>query len=273
MKHFLSFLILSTLSTMSLATAFADYCYKHEHNLAESHTLRMLYMQFDVGDCLAIESIISQTSRLDLSRANIKDVTPFKLMPSVVYLDLSDNSISDIIDIARAYQLESLDLSNNNIYDFSPLIHLTQLTELKINGNPLDKNEYNCPTDSANIALTAACFDVDGFEGSFYIQDGQSITVSQFDYALAQIFKNKRVDFTEIVNLNTFSFTGSDTLSVNINGRKFTINAGSSSSQVLKINVMQSDDLLKIIFDAPSNNGTARFKRINGQFVLKNIEE
>jgi len=255
-----------------MATEFADYCYKYEHNVAQSHTLRMLYMQFDVGDCLAIESIISQTSRLDLSHANIKDVKPFQLMPSVVYLDLSNNSISDITEIARAYQLETLDLSNNNIYDFSPLIKLTHLKELKIEGNPLDINEYNCPTDSSNKALTYACFDVNGFEGSFYAQDGQSFTVSQFEHALTQLIESRRISFNHIVNLNAFSLKNMNKLEVNIKGRTYEIGARSDSSNALKIKVLQSDDLLKIEFSSPSGNGTARFEKNNGQFVLKNVE-
>ncbi|MCJ8312610.1 MAG: leucine-rich repeat domain-containing protein [Saccharospirillaceae bacterium] len=273
MKHFLSFLILSSLSTISMASLFADYCYKSEHNVAQSHTLRMMYIQFDVGDCLAVESIISQTNRLDLSRANIKDVKPFTLMPVVVHLDLSNNNISDIVELARAYQLESLDLSNNNIYDFSPLINLTQLKELKISGNPLDKNEYNCPTDSSNQALNTACFDVAGFDGNFYAQQGQLLTKSQFEHALAQIFENRRVNFKDIINLNAFSLSNSNSSVITLKGRAFLIGANPSSSSALKIHVTQSDNLLKIAFTTPSDGGTARFEYKDGQFVLKNIEQ
>jgi len=272
MKHILLFLLMLTSSVASFATDFADYCYKYEHNLAQNHTLRKLYIQFDIGDCLAVESMIARTTHLDLSRAQIIDVKPFQYMPSVVHLNLSNNRISDVVDLSRAYQLESLDLSNNNIYDFSPLIKLTQLKNLNISGNPIDKNSYNCPTNSQNRALTFACFDIDAFESEFYEQDTQSLSTHQLEYALAQVFEDRAINFDEIVSLNRFTLKGKNQLQVTIQGKTFIISGNHTSAYALKINVMQSDQLLKIEFYSLSGNGTARFKRINGKFMLKNVE-
>ncbi|WP_422380879.1 leucine-rich repeat domain-containing protein [Marinicellulosiphila megalodicopiae] len=272
MKTLLTSIALSVFSTFSLASEFGDYCYEFEHNLKQNHTLRALFIQFDVGHCLEVESLIAKTSRLDLSQAQIVEVKPFQFMKGVVHLDLSNNSISDIADLSRAFQLQSLDLSNNNIYDFSPLVNITSLTSLNIDGNPIKKNEYNCPTDSSNKALTFACFDVSEFESNFYEQDGQSITLTQLESAVSQIFEDRPVNFSEVVNLNAFTISHSNSLKINIKGRNFEITNTQTSSNALKINVMQSDTLLKIEFYSPSGNGTARFKRVNNRFTLKNIE-
>jgi len=86
-------------------------------------TTEMLKQYFNIQNCDVLFQKLSKTKRLILNQLGIKDVSP----------------------LAGLTQLETLSLKENKILDLFPLKSLGQLTKLSLEGNPIGRNDIQCP--------------------------------------------------------------------------------------------------------------------------------
>ena len=70
--------------------------------------------------------------KLELTTANIQDISPLKEFTRLRYLDLYNNNIDDISILENFNNLESLELMDNRIKDITPLKSLYGLTFLSL---------------------------------------------------------------------------------------------------------------------------------------------
>ena len=82
-------------------------------------------------------SSLLNISSLTLSNNRIKDISPLSGMTQLQYLDLSDNQVSDLMPLAHLSSLNTLSLSNNRVANLSPLTNATRLWSLYLAGNQI----------------------------------------------------------------------------------------------------------------------------------------
>ncbi|MBB6450387.1 hypothetical protein HNR44_002370 [Geomicrobium halophilum] len=80
---------------------------------------------------------IQQVRSLELTEAQITDLTGLENFDNLTSLDLTNNKITDITPLAELGQLDSLILEDNNIEDLSPLEDLPAITDFNVRENEI----------------------------------------------------------------------------------------------------------------------------------------
>ena len=129
---------------------FADWCrHRGSLTLEAKYTVEKLLEIAETQRCNPAESRLSRLIELDLSVAEIIDISPLASLKHLSELDLDVNQIVDVSPLANLTNLTDLILWNNRIVDISPLANLTNLTELDLKGNPL--RDRTCPVQPEAI--------------------------------------------------------------------------------------------------------------------------
>jgi internalin A len=84
-----------------------------------------------------IKSILQLNLLHIISKFNISDIIPIKVLTNLTHLDLGSNKISDISPLTTLTNLTDLYSLENEISDISPLTSLTNLTSLHLRENEI----------------------------------------------------------------------------------------------------------------------------------------
>src|SRR5512135_3182799 len=75
-----------------------------------------------------------RVTALDLSDADVKDLSPLAALTELTHLDLSRTKINDVAPLSKFTALTQLDLRYTEVSDLSPLVGCTELTYLNLAG-------------------------------------------------------------------------------------------------------------------------------------------
>ena len=82
---------------------------------------------------------LSTIDSIDISHAEISDLTVLSGMTNLKKISAYDNGITDLSPIVTLDRIEELYLVSNKISDIEPLLALRQLTVLRLDGNKVQK--------------------------------------------------------------------------------------------------------------------------------------
>ena len=81
--------------------------------------------QFDKDGKLELNDLANNTTSLDLSGTNLKDLSGLDILPNLKDVKLSNNGYGPVFDFAQLpEQITGVDLTGNNIYDFEGLVNV-----------------------------------------------------------------------------------------------------------------------------------------------------
>ena len=81
--------------------------------------------QFDKDGKLELNDLANNTTSLDLSGTNLKDLSGLDILPNLKDVKLSNNGYGPVFDFAQLpAQITGVDLTGNDIYDFEGLVNV-----------------------------------------------------------------------------------------------------------------------------------------------------
>lgn len=101
----------------------------------------LLQQETKTTSCEDAWDILSRIDSIDISDAEISDLSIFSGMTNLKKFSAYDNKITDLSPFIPLDRMEELYLMSNQISDISSLIHLRQLTVLRLDGNQVENIE------------------------------------------------------------------------------------------------------------------------------------
>ena len=143
------------------ATGFLDLC-KNPPDNEVNRTVSILIAALEKTDCDAAAKALADVTKLDLTGADLVDLSPLAGLAKLQTIYLVRNEhLTDLKPLATLPGLVELDLRNTAVADLTPLATHAKLSFLLLNQTPLDrdpKTADNCPTgQDVNRAVRLFC--------------------------------------------------------------------------------------------------------------------
>lgn len=132
------------------ASGFLALC-QNPKTIDASNTIAKLLKELKETECDKAAKALSEINSIDMTDANIVDVSPLAGLPKLTSVILAGNSqFKDVKSLAAIPNLRLLDLSGTAVDDVSALAHHAKLSFALMDGTPLKvvgpKTSDNCPT-------------------------------------------------------------------------------------------------------------------------------
>lgn len=163
---------------------FLKLCKNNGNPKEVSVTIEALKKVANSTDCDKANEYFSKTVEINLSGNNISNILPLTGFKILTVLDLSNNQIASIEGLSKLRNLIKLNLEKNKIKEIGELVHLANLEDINLTNNlissiyslknlskvrefkmmknflgdgGIEKNENNCPVNSASKAISNWC--------------------------------------------------------------------------------------------------------------------
>lgn len=118
--------------------SYAAQCNSAENSQETNFTYVALQTKTQTTSCDELARFLLNIQELDLSQANIQDLSPLAPLTSLSVLDLSENRIEDISPLSNLRNLSSLNISDNLLTDISPVQSMLTLANLNASLNEIE---------------------------------------------------------------------------------------------------------------------------------------
>lgn len=119
------------------ALRLVDVPVKRIEAIATLSALRALSLNGNQLTSIAVVRGLSGLEMLDVSRNQIRDLSPIAALPTLKILRISDNRLESLHGLGALNELVEIDISKNQIAELGPLVALPKLQKLNVSANPV----------------------------------------------------------------------------------------------------------------------------------------